>query len=134
MYPESQMTWSLISRLRNLIASFSFEKSLILAVAAPLFFFGSTSFRANAQAVISKLSTSHGMLVSRPGLGKECQQYSMTCEIITLNGKKLFSDYHASILAVYPSQSNPLLVTIETRTGGNACCEENYILDFTTPS
>ena len=128
------MTWSLISRLRNLIAPLSFVKSLALVVAAPFFILGPTSICANAQAMISKLSTSHGTLVSRPGIGKECEQYSVTCEIITLNGKKLFSDYQASILAVYPSQSNPLLVTVETRTGGNACCQDDYILDFTTPS
>src|SRR5450759_3244322 len=75
-------------------------------------------FDANAQAKFSQLSTRHGILLSRRGSGKECAQYLTECEVITLNGKKLFSDAYASISAAYPSQTSPLLVAVYTRSGG----------------
>jgi hypothetical protein len=55
------------------------------------------------------------------------------CQVITLNGKKLFSDQHAAISAVYPSLTNPLLVTAGTdRDGSCACNGKSYIIDFTS--
>jgi hypothetical protein len=55
--------------------------------------------------------------------------------VITLNGEKLFSDAYASISAAYPSQTNPLLVSIDTRAGGNSGIgDESYIIDLTTSS
>jgi Trypsin-like peptidase domain len=84
------------------------------------------------QSGITSLSTAHGILQvgseacgTRPPLDE--------CQVITLNGKNLFSDTHASILAVYRSLTNPLLVAIGTDSGGNcACTDKEYIIDFTS--
>jgi len=87
-----------------------------------------------ADVKITHLSTPHGNLVSRAGSGKECGQYLIHCQVITLKGKVLFADFSATILAVYPSPSNPSLVTLEISNGGNCCPGYNYVIDFTTPS
>src|SRR6516164_8580140 len=72
----------------------------------------------NGQSGITSLSTALGILQvgseacgTRPPLDE--------CEVITLNGKKLFSDRYASIDAVYPSLTNPLLVTVGTDRDGS---------------
>jgi len=92
-------------------------------------------FDAKAQVKISQLSTRHGILLSRPCNEKENVKHWTECEVITLNGKKLFSDVYASISAAYPSQTNPLLVSIGTSGGGNAGIDQtSYIIDLTTSS
>jgi hypothetical protein len=84
------------------------------------------------QSGISSLSTAHGILQvgseacgTRPPLDE--------CQVITLNGKKLVSDQYASISAVYPSLTNPLLVTVGTDQDGSCACNgKSYIIDFTS--
>jgi hypothetical protein len=93
-----------------------------------------TSCAANAEGLVPRINTPHGLLLTRDGHGKECGEYLDRCQIVALNGRILFADFAAYVSAVYPSQSNPSLVSITTATGGNACCRENYILDFTSPS
>ena len=59
------------------------------------------------------LSTAHGILQIG---SEECGVPLDDCrQVIKLNGKKLFSDTYAFISAVYPSVTNPLLVTVGNR-------------------
>jgi hypothetical protein len=82
------------------------------------------------QSGITSLSTAHGKLEIAT---EECGVALDDCrKLITLNGKKLFSDTYAAIRAVYPSLTNPRLVTVGTDSGGNcACGDKSYIIDFT---
>lgn len=63
--------------------------------------------------------------------GPEDMKYGESCTALYLNDKLLFAEHHLSITRAFPSNTNPQLVSIETNTGGNACCDAEYILDFT---
>ena len=68
------------------------------------------------------------------GFKRDCGEYLDKCKMITLNGRILISEYMASIDAAYPSIDDPKLVSVSTATGGNGCCWDSYIIDFTGKS
>ena len=112
----------------------SASRFLILALAPLLFLCLLNPLNANAQTPFPRVSTPYGALLTRDGKGRECGQYSIQCQVLTLNGKKLFADFAAYISAVYPSKESPSLVTVTVCNGGNAIPCDNYILDLTTSS
>jgi len=87
-----------------------------------------------AAEAITQLKTSSGLLVARQAIGRDCGPKATldeTCKALYLNDKVILAEHDLGITAVFPSNNNPLLVSIGTWTGGNACCGEDYILDFT---
>jgi hypothetical protein len=84
---------------------------------------------------ITQLKTSSGILIAREVLGNDCgsqSTFAEPCIALYFNDRVLLADNHLDITRVFPSKENPQLVDIETSTGGNGCCWESYILDFTT--
>ena len=92
------------------------------------------SIRSSAQSGIERISTSKGVLAVENGFKRDCGEYLDKCKMITLNGRILISEYMASIDAAYPSIDDPKLVSVSTATGGNGCCWDSYIIDFTGKS
>ena len=87
-----------------------------------------------AEEEIRQLKTSAGLLVVRKAIGRDCgpeATLARTCDALYLDDKVVISEYQLTIGPVFPSKRNPILVHVGTFTGGNACCEESYIFDFT---
>lgn len=102
----------------TLRSPFSIAVSLILTVVA-----SSTSL---AQPQMKELSTPEGLLRIHPGKGTDC----FDCTVLSLNGKQVLRDQYIFIDAIYPSPSDPQLVSISTSSGGNCCPPSQYMLDF----
>ena len=81
---------------------------------------------AHAQLQLKQISTPEGLLAIHPGKGTDC--YS--CDGLFLDGKQILHNQYVSINAVYPSQNEVQLVSIESSNGGNCCPPTHYILDF----
>ena len=73
---------------------------------------------------ITKLITPHGVLSVKQGA-------SDIERVLDLDGRALLTDYHMRIDFVFPSEQDPKIVIASQDTGGNACCWENHLLDFT---
>jgi DnaJ like chaperone protein len=84
----------------------------------------------------SSFLTPSGTVDIRAGSGAECGPDTnlVSCQVIDVDGKVLASDFIVSISAVFPSTGTPLLISATTSTGGNACCDTNYILDVSQGS
>jgi hypothetical protein len=124
--------WLIVERrrvhfFRNPIAAFIFT----IIASATSFIKSSPSF---ADEGIAELKTSSGLLVTRAAVGSECgadATFATTCTVLYLNDKFLLADNEVTIARAFPSKANPQLVSIDTATGGNHCCRESYIFDFT---
>ena len=70
----------------------------------------------------------------RSGTTKECVLLKQmnTCQLLEINGKPILSDYFVNIDAAIPSKSNPKVIFATESSGGNACCEESYLIDLTS--
>lgn len=89
----------------------------------------------NSDEGIRRLKTSSGNLVVRETIGRDCGSEATiaeTCTGLYLNEQVILAEHGLSIGSAFPSRKNPLLVSVSTWTGGNACCEEDYIFDFTS--
>ena len=107
-------------------------KTIVCAIIATLAIVTGISNSIAGEA-IAQLKTSSGMLVAREAMGRDCgpkATLAETCTALYLNEKVILAEYRLSIGHAFPSANNPQLVSIDTYTGGNACCWENYILDF----
>ena len=83
-----------------------------------------------AQEPIERLTTSSGVLSIASATGTACVP-SVQCHVVLLGKKVMFKDAYARFVSIYPSKENPRLVEVQTSTGGNACCWENRLIDFT---
>jgi hypothetical protein len=75
---------------------------------------------------LKQLTIPEGVLAIRPGTGADCSG----CQGLFLNGTQILRDQYISFNGVYPSPNDPQLVSVSTATGGNICCWEDYIIDF----
>ena len=86
-----------------------------------------------ARSEIKQVTTSFGLLVSRPGTKAECRDpngSSFDCQVLDLNGRILFRDDYVNIIEVVTSNNTPQLVIASGSNGGNCCMPKGYLLDL----
>jgi len=80
----------------------------------------------------SRITTSKSIINARKGSKKEClklQNYD-ECQLLEINGKVIISEYYVSINSAFPNKFNPSIIFATGSTGGNACCENHYLIDL----
>ena len=110
-------------------------KNIRLVTIAGLFLCVVVSCPASAADVPQSLHTPAGVVAVRNAKMSVCgDDYTLSCQAIEVNGNVLARDSHAWIDAVFPTTKTPVLISVETDTGGNACCWNYYILDVSQSS
>lgn len=109
------------------------KPSKIVITWSTLLVFLSSAFAGNSFKVEGPVETATGKVVARSGGISECMklQRSEQCQLLEWAGKPLLSEYFVSINSAIPSQSDPKVIFASTSTGGNACCSQDYLIDFT---
>jgi len=80
-----------------------------------------------------KVQTSNGIVNVRSGNKIECKKLQdfEECQLLEWNGKTLVSQSYVQIEDIVPTIKEAKVVFASAATGGNACCEWNYLIDFT---
>lgn len=97
------------------------------------FFLSSSTASANQKNDPYKtLTINNKTLITRTGTKPECKKHSNSdeCQVLDWNGEILLSEYFINIDALLPSKDIPRVLFVTTGTGGNICCTNFYLIDF----